>query len=191
MSSTNAPFGLRPVFHPSGQVRPFVLDNGIADAFASNILNGQPVKIVADGTIEDADAGDRFVGSFDGAQWVDTTGRPRISNYWPANTAKLSGTTIIANFYRDPTIMYEIQADGSLTQANIGSQADFNNATAGSTVTGFSQCTLNTATLTSSGSAGLRIINIPPGPDNAPGDAYTIAQVQISEHQDVADIVAY
>lgn len=191
MSSTNAPFGLRAVWHPSGVVRPFVLDNGIADGYTSNILNGQPVKIVAAGVIEAAAIGDAFVGAFDGAQWVDTTGRPRYSNYWPASTAKLTGTIIVANFYRDPSIKYEIQANGSLTQADIGSQANTGTITAGSTVTGFSQVVLDTGTLTNSSNAQLRIENIPPGPDNAPGDAYTIAQVSISKHQDVATINAY
>jgi hypothetical protein len=37
----------------------------------------------------------------------------------------------------------------------------------------------------------MRVIGITPGPDNAWGDAYTIVQVQISEHQDVATINAY
>jgi len=39
--------------------------------------------------------------------------------------------------------------------------------------------------------ASLRLIGITPGPDNNWGDTYVIAQVQISEHQNVADRAAY
>jgi uncharacterized protein YhjY with autotransporter beta-barrel domain len=37
----------------------------------------------------------------------------------------------------------------------------------------------------------MRLIGITPGPDNNWGDTYVIAQVQISEHQNVADKAAY
>jgi hypothetical protein len=50
---------------------------------------------------------------------------------------------------------------------------------------------LDTATLTNSGNAGVRIIDIASGPDNVAGDAFTIVQVQIAEHQNVADRAAY
>ena len=38
--------------------------------------------------------------------------------------------------------------------------------------------------------ASVRVIGITPGPDNAFGDTYVIAQVQISKHQFVADVAA-
>ena len=50
---------------------------------------------------------------------------------------------------------------------------------------------LDAATLTTAASAGLRILNASPGPDNAFGDTYVILQVQIAEHQFVADRVAF
>ena len=42
----------------------------------------------------------------------------------------------------------------------------------------------------SAANASLRVIGITPYPNNAWGDTYTIAQVQISEHQFVAKIAA-
>jgi uncharacterized protein YhjY with autotransporter beta-barrel domain len=45
--------------------------------------------------------------------------------------------------------------------------------------------------VTTGGTAQMRVIGITPGPDNNWGDAYTIVQVQISEHQNVATINAY
>ena len=40
MSSTNAPFGLRPSFHPSGLDRAVALADGIVSGYTSNILKG-------------------------------------------------------------------------------------------------------------------------------------------------------
>jgi uncharacterized protein YhjY with autotransporter beta-barrel domain len=44
---------------------------------------------------------------------------------------------------------------------------------------------------TAAANAQMRLIGITPGPDNNWGDTYVIAQVQISEHQNVADKAAY
>ena len=44
MSSTSAPFGLRPAFHPSGLDRAQALANGIVSGYTSSILKGQPVQ---------------------------------------------------------------------------------------------------------------------------------------------------
>ena len=182
MSATNAPFGLRPAFHPSGLDRAQALANGIVSAFASNILKGQPVKQVTAGVIEPAAAGDAFLGAFAGVEWTDTTGRRRVSNYWPANTAYQTGSCV-AYFYADPNIVYEIQADGSLAQTSIGDEADLSATTAGSTTTGLSQCTLSTTLVGAGNSAQMRIVNLAPYPDNAWGDSFTIVQATIAEFQ--------
>lgn len=186
MSTTSQPFGLRPSYSPSGVVRPTAYS--ILTGYASNILQNQPVKIGTDGTLQAAAIGDRFVGTFQGVEFTDSDGRRRVSNKWTASTA---ATDIVAYTTLDPTVVYEIQANGSIAVTDIGSQADFTTITAGSTVTGLSALMLDTATLTNSGNASLRIIDLAPGPDNAFGDNYTIVQVQIAEHQNVADRAAY
>lgn len=186
MSTTSQPFGLRPAYSPSGVVRPTAYS--ILTGYAANILQNQPVKIGTDGTIQAAAIGDRFVGTFQGVEFTDSDGRRRVSNKWTASTA---ATDIVAYVTLDPTIVYEIQANGSIAVTDIGSQADFTSITAGSTVTGLSALMLDTATLTTSGNASLRIIGLSPGPDNAFGDNYTIVEVQVSEHQNVADRAAY
>ena len=43
MSATNAPFGLRPSFFPTGLERAQAITNGITSGYSSNILKGQPV----------------------------------------------------------------------------------------------------------------------------------------------------
>ena len=186
MSSTSQPFGLRPAYSPSGVIRPTAYT--IASAYGSNILQNQPVKIGSDGTLQAAAIGDRFIGSFQGVEFTDSDGRRRVSNKWTASTV---ASDIVAYATLDPSIVFEIQANGSIAVSDIGSQADFTTITAGSTTTGLSAVMLDTATLTNSGNASLRIINIAPGPDNAAGDSYTVVQVQVSEHQNVADRAAY
>jgi hypothetical protein len=186
MSTVSQPFGLRPSYSPSGALRPTAYS--ILTGYAANILQSQPVKIGTDGTVQAAAIGDRFIGTFQGVEFTDSDGRRRVSNKW---TASQAATDIVAYVTLDPTIVYEIQANGSIAVTDIGKQADFTTITAGSTVTGLSALMLDTGTLTDSGNASLRIIDLAPGPDNAFGDAYTIVQVQISEHQNVADRAAY
>jgi len=184
MSATLAPFGLRPAFHPSGLDRAQALANGIASAFASDILKGQPVRyIAASGVIEPVTAtGNQVSGAFAGVEWTDTTGRRRVSNYWPANTAYQTGSCV-AYFYNDPNIVYEIQSTGSIAQTAVGLDMNFSNFAAGSNVTGLSQATL-TATVLGTGTQGqVQVLDIAPYPDNDWGDAYTIVRVQMARRQ--------
>lgn len=186
MPATSRPFGLRPVNHPSGVIRPVAMS--ILTGYGVNILQDQPVKIGTNGTIEAAAIGERFVGSFQGVEFTDSEGRRRVSNRWVASTA---ATDIIAYVTVDPATVYEIQSSATIAVTDIGSQADFTTITAGSAVTGMSQLMLDAATLTTVGNASLKILNASPGPDNAFGDAFVILQVQIAEHQFVADRIAF
>lgn len=182
MSATNAPFGLRPAFHPSGLDRATALADGITSGYGSAILKGQPVKYVTGGVIQPAAAGDAFVGAFAGVEWTDTTGRRRVSNNWPASTAYETGSCV-AYFYADQQIVYEIQADGSLAQSSIGDEANLSNLTAGSNVTGLSQATLSTTLAGVGNTAQMRILDLAPYPGNAWGDSYTIVRANISNYQ--------
>tara|TARA_R110000822_G_scaffold55754_3_gene141395 strand:- start:147 stop:719 length:573 start_codon:yes stop_codon:yes gene_type:complete len=189
MSATNAPFGLRPAFHPSGLDRAQALAGGIASAYSSDILKGQGVKLNSSGNIVIVAAGDSMQGAFAGVEWTDTTGRRRVSNYWPASTSYQTGSCV-AYFYNDPQIVYEIQADGSLAQTAIGDQADLSNVAAGSNVTGLSQCTLSSSLVGASSTATFKIVDLAPYADNAWGDAYTVVRVQLNESQFQATVVA-
>lgn len=191
MSATSAPFGLRPAFHPSGLDRAQALANGIqavstsgnvSAGYATNILKGQPVKMDTGGYIVVAAAGDAFLGAFAGVEWTDSTGRRRVSNYWPANESFQVGS-VVAYFYNDPNIVYEIQTDGTLTQTSIGAEADLSNTTNGSTTTGLSQATLSISVVASPNTAQMRIVDIAPYPDNAWGDNFVIVRATIAEFQ--------
>lgn len=198
MSATAAPFGLRPAFHPSGLDRAMALANGIQAVstsgnvslgYASNIFKGAPVKMNTAGYIENISSSEAFLGAFAGVEWTDATGRRRVSNFWPANESFQVGS-VIAYFYQDPNIVYEVQAAGTLTQAAIGDQYDVANPTAGSTSTGLSSAAMSTTPAGGSATNQLRVINLAPYPGNAWGDDYPIVQVQIALSQYVASINA-
>ena len=189
MSFLSAPFGLRPAFHPSGLDRAQALAGGIVSGYASNIFKGQPVQYGTTanggtvGTIIPATTSGAWAGAFAGVQWTDTTGRARVSNYWPANTAYTAGTCT-AYFYNDSNIVYEIQADASLAQTSIGNEYNFSNTTNGSSTTGLSAATLGASTAVNVGSNGqMRVVDLAPYVDNAWGDAYTIVRVVNSASQ--------
>ena len=184
MSATNAPFGLRPAFHPSGLDRAQALAGGIPSAYNTDILKGQAVLYVAgSGVIEPVNAtSDSLSGAFAGVEWTDTTGRRRVSNYWPANTAYQTGSCV-AYFYNDPNIVYEIQADGSVAQTSIGLDANLSNFAAGSNVTGLSQATLSASILSTGVQGQVQVLDLAPYVDNAWGDAYTIVRVQVARRQ--------
>ncbi len=185
MSATSAPFGLRPVYHPSGLDRAQALANIIDSGYATSIYKGQAVKLVtgtATGYVVVAAATDAIYGVFDGVEWTDTTGRRRVSNYWPANTAYQTGS-LIAYIWNDPQVVYEIQADGSIAQTAIGKEFDISNANNGSSYTGLSACTMDTTAASANTSKTLRVIDLAPYPGNAWGDAFTIVRVQIAENQ--------
>jgi hypothetical protein len=184
MSATNAPFGLRPAFHPSGLDRAQALSNGITSGYASNILKGQPVQYSASaGVIIIATVGAIWSGAFAGVEFTDTTGRRRVSNYWPASTAFQTGSCV-AYFYNDQNIVYEIQTDATIAQTSIGNEYNFSNIAAGSTTTGLSQCTLGVSTAVGNGNPGdMRIVDLAPYPDNAWGDSYVIVRVVNSRSQ--------
>ena len=93
MSATNAPFGLRPVYHPSGLDRAKALANGIASAYSTDILKGAPVKLTTSGTLNVLTSTEALVGAFAGVEFTDSTGRRRVSNYWPASTV---ATAVVA-----------------------------------------------------------------------------------------------
>jgi hypothetical protein len=184
MSSTSAPFGLKPIYHPSGSVIP--ITGSIASGYSSNIFEYSPVAY-NDGVIELAAAGSPAIGAFSGVQWTDTRGKRQFSSYWPAST---TATEIVCWFTSDPATVYAIQGAGSIAESDIGEQADWstNNTNSGNTTTGLSSVTLATPAVTT---AGLQIVGITKGPDNDWGDTYTVVNVRINEHQNQATTAGY
>ena len=202
MSATSAPFGLRPAFHPSGLDRAQALAGGIVSGYGTDILKGAPIRYnstagtsVAAGTITNAAAGSVWTGSFQGVEWTDTTGRRRVSNYWPASTTYIAGSCI-AYFYNDPNIVYEIQTDATIAQTSLGGEYNFSattglTVTSGSTTTGLSTTCLGVSTAVANGAQGdMRVVDIAAYPDNNWGDAYVIVRVVNARSQYFGSVTA-
>lgn len=185
MSSVASPFGLRPVLHPSGEIRN--AQATIADGYATDIYQYSPVQLDSAGQLQVAAAGNRAIGTFLGVEWTDSDGRRKVSNRWTANT---TGSDIVAYYTRDQEIIYAIQADDTVGRAAIGEQYDWTTL-GGNSTTGLSDVALDVATAAGAGgNAGLRVVGLYPGPDNEWDDSFPVLHVQISEHQYVADRVA-
>ena len=188
MSAASNPFGFRPAYHSTGTDRGTLYT--IASGYGTAIYKGQPVILNSNGTITAGTAAADILGHFAGCEYQDSaTGKWIESNYWPASQAVVSGSVIRAWVWDDANTVYEVQADGSVAQTAVGSQADVSNPTA-NTGTGLSQATLGTGSLTNSGQAQYRVVGFSQALDNAVGDAYTVVQVKIARHQFIANKVA-
>lgn len=212
MSAISAPFGLIPVAHPSGTIRPSMSGGPgplggitIASGLATNIFQGSPVQVdqaTPSGNLILATAkgassagaltgANLILGAFQGVEFTLTaTGRRAVGNFWAANTV---ATNIVAWATRDSSIIYEIQANGSVAATALGAQASIttNGSANGNTTTGFSTVALDTGNLTQTQFNQLRIVGFSQRVDNLPGDAFTIVQVEIAAHQDRAAQLAY
>lgn len=177
MSATAAPFGLRPVYHPSGNTRE--VEYSIDAAYTTSIFKGDPVLLNTNGTITRSAAGNTLHGVFMGCEYLDSTGKPNYSNFWPGTA---SCTEIKAWVITDAETVFEIQGVSALTQAAIGDECDISTYAAGSTSTGLSIVSAATGSLAGAGvSAQLRIVGVAPYPDNAITDTYPILRVTINE----------
>ena len=186
MSATSAPFGFRPAYHMSG------LEHAkrypIAAAYGTAMYKHQPVILNTNGTITVGTAAADIIGHAAGFEWIDATGKPTVSTFWPAGQTVLAGTTPYAWVYDDPDIILEVQASGPVAATAIGDQADVINV--GNNANGTSTCGLN-ATLVGAGIQGqYRIVEIAPNIDNDVGDAFTVVRVRVARHQFITSKVA-
>ena len=190
MSSTSAPFGFRPSYHNSGQMRAKAYT--IASTYAANIFQGDPVKLVdagtiqlgtSDGTRSGTTDGIALLGIFAGCQYNDASGKPTISPFWPTGA---TGTEITAWVYDDPETLFDVQytnpgTPGSTTvQTAVGEECDWTVASpGGSTRTGLSTTQLS-AIQTTSGQ--FQITGFAGNINDSLTDAYVVATVRINEH---------
>jgi hypothetical protein len=188
MSSTSAPFGFRPSYHNSGQMRPKAYT--IASTYAANIFSGDPVKLTdngvvqlgsSDGTRNGTVDGISLLGIFAGCQYYDATGRPQVSPFWPSGT---TATNIVAWVYDDPETLFDVQYDnpsaGTTVQTAVGEECDWTVASpGGSTQTGLSNTKLSVIQATS---GQFQITGFGYNINDSLTDAYVVVTVRINEH---------
>jgi hypothetical protein len=183
MSAVSAPFGIRCVYHPSGEPRVETLFNGIASGYATGLYSGTPVKLTTDGTlIATATGADSTIGIFSGCFFISGN-RPFKLPYWPAAQTYDANTPMWAEYSPfDSQAIFEGQANGSVAQTANGEAINLVTASTGSIYTGQSAQMLN-ATTTGATAGTFIVQNIAPYPDNAWGDAFTIVRVRIGTFQ--------
>lgn len=188
MSSTSAPYGFRPSYHNSGQMRPKAYT--ITSTYNANIFQGDPVKLTdngviqlgtSDGTRSGTADGVTLLGIFAGCQYLDATGKPTISPFWPAGT---TGTEIVAWVYDDPETLFDVQynnpSPGTTVQTAVGEDCDWTIASpGGSTQTGLSNTYLSAIVATS---GQFQITGFAYNINDSLTDAYVNVTVRINEH---------
>ena len=219
MSTTFKPFGLKPVYHPSGLDRavPFVGTNTFVTgstftapyslSAGQTFFQYQPVSLTASGQLTIANqtaASGTVYGVFDGVEYTTAEGRRTVGKS-AAKTTLDAATQIVFWIFADPAIVYEAQVNGSASTASIGRQYNFD-TTAGSLVTsgytigtggaGFSTTALLATPVATTVQGQVRVVGLgrevayPTGQLNAWGDTYTIVQVQIANNTFVAPKVS-
>lgn len=181
MASTASPYGLKPVKRVDGLPYAGATESFLIDPAgeATNIFYGQVVIVGSDGylaisTATGADittnnlggSGVGAIGVFVGCEYTNAQGQRIWSQYYP------SGTTGVVNAYvvTDPMVIFQAQCDGSVGQADLGTNTFFaavQSTSTGSTRTGNSTSALD-ATVQAA-AAAFRIV----GFASTPGDAYT------------------
>lgn len=212
MSTTFQPFGLKPVYHPSGLDRAtafvgtnsFVPGTGYTAPYSlssgQSFFQFQPVAITSSGQLtianQTASSGKVF-GVFNGVEYTSAEGRRSVAKY-AAKTTLDAATAIVFWVFSDPGLVYEAQCNGSVTTAGIGTEYNFDTTT-GYTVTdgyaignggaGFSTTALLATAVGTTNQGQVRVVGLgrevayPAGNTNAWGDTYTIVQVQICNNQ--------
>ena len=138
----------------------------VANGYGTAIYNGDPVEVVAGGSLEVANgAADVVVGVFNGIQYVDVnTRKPVWSNYHAASTSSYDG--IIKAFVQDdPDQLFEVQVSGAFANANIGETANLV-YTAGSTHSGTSKAEVNSSTYSTGANTAVKIVGLSGDPEN-------------------------
>jgi hypothetical protein len=174
---TNAPNGLRPVKKLDGSCwTGQTTSYPVASAYGTSLFKGDPVTVLADGTLGIATAGSAAVGVFWGVQWIDANGTIRNEPYWPASTATKGSVPATAFVIDDPNVVFTIQesngagaAGTPIALTDVGLNANFAIGT-GSTATGNSGATLNNTTEADTSTLNLKILSLDPYPGNAVGN---------------------
>lgn len=195
MASTASPYGLRAVneiggLPYAGSTRTFLIDPA---GTASNIYNGSPVYVNADGylavaTATGADATTNgfpvgtantgIVGVFVGCSFVNAQGQQIFSQYYPTGTTGV----ITAQVIDDPDVVFQVQSAGSITQAGLGANVFFSTGAVatGSTTTGNSTASVVAGSSAVTTTAAFRIVGFPQNITSTVGDAYTDVLVKIN-----------
>lgn len=191
MANVDAPFGLRPVMHKSGapynaSPRPYYVPAGDATA----LFIGDPVIIVGDSNDNEilgfppgslSEVTRATVGDTNAITGVIVGVHPDTRDSLTYRAASTERVVYVAD---DPDLMFEIQADGTLTADSVGLNAVLIATHSGSTTTGLSGMELDTTSDVPAADATnqLYIQSLKPAIDNDLASANSVALVTIINH---------
>ena len=183
MATTATPYGLKAVNHIGGT--PYAGSTRllpIASGYATNIYNGSVVLIDGTaGTVQivtdlgnNADAFPAgVIGVFVGCTYTDPNlGTVVFRQNWPTGTVADDAQAYIVD---DPDVVFMAQADGAVTQADLGQNTNFaavQSTTTGDTTTGNSNSAVSSTTATTA-TIAFRIVDFVDSPTSTVGDAFT------------------
>ena len=182
MSTTSAPYGLKPVNLRSGQAysggtfREILCvtnnTNAIFTGDLVNITTGIPTHITATPTT--TANGNTPIGVCVGVRYIDPVMKYQVyASFLPAGAITAGYLDVWVRVVDDPGQLFQVQADGAVARTQIGLNAQLTNFAAGSTTTGNSKIQLVSATIAGTATFGMRIVDCVNAPGSAPGDAYT------------------
>jgi hypothetical protein len=183
MATTATPYGLKAVNHIGGT--PYAGSTRllpIASGYATNIYNGSVILIDGTaGTVQIVtDLGNNadvfpagVIGVFVGCTYTDPNlGTVVFRNNWPTGTVADDAQAYIVD---DPDVIFMAQADGAVTQADLGQNTNFaavQSTTTGDTTNGNSNSAVSSTTATTA-TIAFRIVDFVDSPTSTVGDAFT------------------
>ncbi len=181
MSTVQAPYGLRPINLIGGQsftggtIRKYAMTTnsatGIFFGDVVSIADGQPSALTSTPTTSSVGV----VGVCVGVQYTDPTLKySQWAQFLPANAVNSGYTNIYVSVIDDPDQLYQVQADGPVTAADIGNNAALGNFSNGSVTSGNSKVNVS-ATTANTSTLAVRIVDLVDGAPtfSTPGDAFT------------------
>jgi hypothetical protein len=181
MANIDKAFGLRAMGNLSATGAQAQYGFQIADNQSGAIFQGDLVTLFDGYIVAFAPATHTAaVGVFNGCSYIDpTTGKPTFKNYYPGSVNITQGI-IQADVIDDPAQLFIVQCNGSLTQVQVGFNADVVAGT-GNTTNGQSAMQLASSTIAKTAALNLKIVGL----YNVPGNEFgtnAVAVVKINEH---------
>lgn len=197
MPNIDAAFGLRPYnmlgagANTNGNAT-YNIQTAATAGTANVIYQGSPVIPLANGTLDivgNANGGTvALLGVFLGCNYIDLSGKPKWSPYWPGTASVLAGSVATAEIASHPDQLFLINCDAGFANAAtndaaVHANANFATATSGSTVSGLSAGELAVSTINTTNTLNLRIIGFEDSPANSdPTSAGRLAIVMLNNH---------
>lgn len=177
--------GLRPYRNLQGAGPNFIVNNGFGIAYNNSHTIGEGDIVIPLNTgyldIASNSPSNPVLGVFAGCYYANpaNTIQPQNQRSWTAPTLG-STTTVTAQYYDDPQLVFAVVASASLTQSAVGFNANFLSNGSPNATTGISTLILDTTSLSTTSTYPLRIVEFAPIQGNGPASVNPIMGVTLN-----------